>query len=327
MATRRPTRVPHRMPRQCMPASCHSGQRTKRARRMWVPLRRHRDSISLGQSVVEFALILPVLMLIFLVALDFGRLFFSYIQVTNAAREAASNAALEARNVQNGTLTAADYYAGIVTAATQETNVQGQQGATAAIAVSSPTCFTPAAQAISCASAPQDSTTATGIGNTVRVTVTQPFSFLTPLIGNVFGGSLNLTASATAPVLNPMVASVIGQPTPTPTHSPTPTPTPSPTPTPTPTPSGAPTPTPTPTPTPAPTPTPTPMCIVPNFINAYWADIGANNTWAGAGFTGTLSFKGGNESKVIQSQSLEPLASVACTSDMQVSHGNDLKYP
>jgi PKD domain len=43
------------------------------------------------------------------------------------------------------------------------------------------------------------------------VTVSQPFTFLTPLIGNLFGGSLTLTTSATAPVMNPLVASVVTQ--------------------------------------------------------------------------------------------------------------------
>src|SRR5262245_51647344 len=46
-----------------------------------------------GQSVVEFALILPVFVFLLLMAIDFGRLFFSYVQVTNAAREGAAYAA------------------------------------------------------------------------------------------------------------------------------------------------------------------------------------------------------------------------------------------
>jgi Flp pilus assembly protein TadG len=48
-----------------------------------------RPSHDRGQGLVEFALILPVMMLILLIAVDFGRLFFTYIQVNNAAREAA----------------------------------------------------------------------------------------------------------------------------------------------------------------------------------------------------------------------------------------------
>ncbi|TYP53769.1 TadE/TadG family type IV pilus assembly protein [Thermosediminibacter litoriperuensis] len=42
-----------------------------------------------GQAVVEFALVLPVLVLILFGILEFGRIFHSYIVITNAAREGA----------------------------------------------------------------------------------------------------------------------------------------------------------------------------------------------------------------------------------------------
>ena len=50
---------------------------------------RNRDRKSRGQSLVEFALVLPLLAVIILGALDLGRAFFTYIIVTNAAREGA----------------------------------------------------------------------------------------------------------------------------------------------------------------------------------------------------------------------------------------------
>lgn len=46
-----------------------------------------------GQSVVEFALALPVLLLILLIAIDFARLFFGYVILTNSTRIAANYAA------------------------------------------------------------------------------------------------------------------------------------------------------------------------------------------------------------------------------------------
>ncbi|HAF49233.1 MAG TPA: pilus assembly protein TadE [Anaerolineaceae bacterium] len=46
-------------------------------------------SRSRGQSLVEFALVLPLLLLLILGALDFGRLFHAQIVLTNAAREGA----------------------------------------------------------------------------------------------------------------------------------------------------------------------------------------------------------------------------------------------
>jgi Flp pilus assembly protein TadG len=48
-----------------------------------------RVSSQLGQSLVEFALILPILLIVFLGVLDLGRSFYTYIALTNAAREAA----------------------------------------------------------------------------------------------------------------------------------------------------------------------------------------------------------------------------------------------
>ena len=54
---------------------------------------------SRGQSVVEFALILPVLVLLLLITLDFGRLFMSYITLTNTTRVAANYGSHEPRRV------------------------------------------------------------------------------------------------------------------------------------------------------------------------------------------------------------------------------------
>ena len=47
----------------------------------------------LGQAVVEFAIILPIFILLMLMAVDFGRFFFTYVQLNNSAREAVAYAA------------------------------------------------------------------------------------------------------------------------------------------------------------------------------------------------------------------------------------------
>ena len=47
-----------------------------------------------GQSFLEFALILPVLLIILAGVLDLGRLYFSYVTVTDAAAEGAAYAAI-----------------------------------------------------------------------------------------------------------------------------------------------------------------------------------------------------------------------------------------
>src|SRR4051794_17509849 len=55
-------------------------------------LKRGRRS-SRGQSFVEFALILPVLLLILLFGIDFGRVFLGWINLNNVAKVAANYAA------------------------------------------------------------------------------------------------------------------------------------------------------------------------------------------------------------------------------------------
>jgi len=47
-----------------------------------------------GQSLVEFAIILPLLLIVLAGVLDLGRLFYSYVAVTDAAAEGAAYGAL-----------------------------------------------------------------------------------------------------------------------------------------------------------------------------------------------------------------------------------------
>ncbi len=54
------------------------------------------DRRAQGQALVEFALVVPVMLVLLLLAVDFGRLFFSYIAINNAAREATFYAATHA---------------------------------------------------------------------------------------------------------------------------------------------------------------------------------------------------------------------------------------
>jgi hypothetical protein len=48
--------------------------------------------MSRGQAMVEFALVLPILALLLVVAIDFGRVFFGWVSLTNAARIGANYA-------------------------------------------------------------------------------------------------------------------------------------------------------------------------------------------------------------------------------------------
>jgi Flp pilus assembly protein TadG len=183
-----------------------------------------------GQALVELALIVPIMLLLFLATIDLGRLYYSTITVSNAAREAALEATVHPTSYIAGTCDPDT--SSIVCAAVNE-------------AASSWVTVAPGDVALTCTPSCSED-----YGNTVNVTVTGNFKLLTPLISGFTGGS-NVTLTATAK------GEVIEVPAPVTTATPTPTPTP------TPDPSATPTPTPDPGPTPTPTPVPTPACSPP----------------------------------------------------------------
>jgi hypothetical protein len=65
--------------------------------------RRSEEPASRGQSMVEFALILPILALFLLLAVDFGRVFFGWVGIQNASRIGANQAARDPEPWSNGT--------------------------------------------------------------------------------------------------------------------------------------------------------------------------------------------------------------------------------
>jgi Flp pilus assembly protein TadG len=280
---------------------------------------------SRGQALAELAFVVPIFLLLLMVAVDFGRVFTTYIAVSNAAREGAFYAAEHAKD---SPFDQAAFDSGVTAAALREANVQAQ-GGEGTMSVGTAACFEAASGTpVTCSTA---ANFATGIGNHVSVSVLQPFTFLTPFVGELFGGSINLDSTATAPVLNPVTVSILApSPTPTPVPTPTPTPVPTPTPTPVPTPTPTPvpgaTPTPTPTPTPAPTATPVPQCTVPNLIGQFYnTSPSALFAWQSvAKFTGPLGDDTNGHD--ISSQSRVPGTVIPCSSGMDVSQGNNLAY-
>ena len=97
-----------------------------------------------GQSLVELALVLPLFALLLLMAIDFGRVYFTYIQVNNAAREAANYAATSPTGPTDS--------AGILAAATQEVDAQSQGGARS-VTIPSAVCNDSAGNVINCTDA------------------------------------------------------------------------------------------------------------------------------------------------------------------------------
>jgi hypothetical protein len=151
--------------------------------RLAARLRAHLRNRTLGQSLVEFALVLPVFLLFFAAALDLGRVFYANISLNNAAREGAFQAAI----------TPALYIED--QACDQATNrvvcrIQNEtRGSMIAIA---PTDIDVTCSVPGCANDP---------GSLVTVEVRGRFRLITPLLSIVFGGQdLDLSSSAVAQI-------------------------------------------------------------------------------------------------------------------------------
>ena len=251
----------------------------------------------LGQSLAEFALTLPLALLMILFGLDFGRVFLGWVSLNQAAREAANYAAMNptAWSLPYNLAVQAEY-ARLVT--TEASNINC-------------TLVTPVPDP----SFPDGN----GIGAPALVELDCRFDLITPMIGVLTGNPIPVSASSAFPIRSGNiegVPAVSALPTVTPDPSATPSPTPAPTPTPDP--AATPTPTPDPAATPTPTPAPTPqMCTVISLLNVLANK--AEDNWQDAGFTGTVVFVPLVPPNYrIQWQSLTVGTSVLCTTGITV---------
>ncbi len=187
-------------------------------------LRFRRRNRTNGQSLVEFAFVLPLLLVMVAGAADLGRLFFGYVTVESAAREAAFYGASKPGCDINQP-TCAD--PANVTWRLNE-DLSGLQGATWTISCEDPS-GTPRANS-ACAE-----------GDSYVVAITYPFQLVTPILSSIVGTGFDISTSQSALVLN-SAPGAAATPTPTPVPTPTPDPLATPTPTPTPTPLATPTP-------------------------------------------------------------------------------------
>ena len=146
---------------------------------------RDRRRSSRGQSLVELALIAPVFLILLLTAIDLGRLMYSQITITNAAKEGALVAS------QGGTWQAG---AGCSDANTVMcgalTEAQGGFIVVDQTAVN-----------LSPAVCDKDAPYPAGGPPTVTVEVTAPFRLVTPIIASIVGNNIVLYASADAECL------------------------------------------------------------------------------------------------------------------------------
>jgi PKD repeat protein len=170
--------------------------------RLAARLRTHLHDRTRGQSLVEFALVLPILMMLTLTALDFGRVYLGYINLQNMARIAANFAA----NNPDAWTASADP---AVTTARQATRLKYQNQILGD--ASATNCNLPLVAGVRTAPNPTftdaNANGAPEIGDTAKVGISCTFGVITPVIANVVGGSIQVSAASTFPVKSGMTAS------------------------------------------------------------------------------------------------------------------------
>jgi PKD repeat protein len=164
---------------------------------------RRRFAVPRGQSLVEFALILPAMLFLSLIVLDFGRVYLGWINLQNMTRAASNFAA----NHAEAWLAPLDP-ANAATITQYRNQVINDAAKTNCV-------LTPAV--------PQDPTftdgngdlTTTEIGDRATVQLTCTFTLITPIISNIVGKNLLVSSSAMFPVKSGTFASAGGGTAPT----------------------------------------------------------------------------------------------------------------
>jgi Flp pilus assembly protein TadG len=135
--------------------------------------------------VVEFAMVVPFVLVIILFALDLGRLFYSYISLHDAARTAANYA---------GSHPFAKFDDGSEYAQRVEDAGLGSLAGFCSVdtgSIPAPT-FTD--------SGIDSNVTKTDLGDNVTVTLTCQFGLVTPVVSSVLGENIDLEATAVFPI-------------------------------------------------------------------------------------------------------------------------------
>jgi PKD repeat protein len=145
-----------------------------------------------GQSLVEFAIVLPILLFLTHVALDFGRVYLGWINLQSMARIAANVAANNPTAWSSGN--------GAVQA-TYQNQIRNDAAAT--------NCRLPTVSGVTMAPDPTFADTggnggAADIGDSATVALSCTFELITPGIRDVLGGSITVSASSVFPVKTAM---------------------------------------------------------------------------------------------------------------------------
>jgi hypothetical protein len=255
-----------------------------RARRDVRVRRAHR-----GQGLVEFALIAPLILLLLLVTIDFGRALYGWVVLQNSARIAANFAGLNPDGWQNNIASVKARYEAEVTSDLTAANCDSF--VTSGAPAPDPTFIDGPDQAVP--NGPPDTTY--DVGDIARVTLACTFHPITPIISAIISNNFQLQATSEFRI---RVGSVVGLANPTAIPPP-----------------ATPTPTPTATSTAASTPTATPACvIVPDLVHngvATETVAEARGEWLAAGFrANTFTPASGVPNKVVLTQTTSPTTSI-----------------
>jgi len=139
-----------------------------------------------GQSLVEFALVLPVFLLVVLAIVDGGRAIFAYNGSSQAARNVARVASVNCFD-PNGVYPPCDK--------------SSDPAVASAIAAQQVSLVGPATWTVTCVdSSGNTPTPACAIGDYVKVTVTATFKLITPGVSLAFG-TVGVTSTSTQQIL------------------------------------------------------------------------------------------------------------------------------
>lgn len=133
-----------------------------------------------GQAMVEFALVLPILAVLLVMAIDFGRVFFGWVALHNASRIAADFAA---SHTDNWT-TSEDTYRALVRGDLESIN-----------------CFPSGGSTWDDSDIPDpDYPSGTAAGSPAVVALECSFELITPLASSILGGPVSVGAESSFPV-------------------------------------------------------------------------------------------------------------------------------
>jgi hypothetical protein len=186
---------------------------------MKLPMVRRWRRVSRGQALVEMAIILPVLLLLLVMALDLGRVFFGWVGLQNAARIGANYAAIhpDAWSAPDNPvkLLARSQFANQMIADAQALNCDQDTNGDGTF--DEDDLPLPVFTNVVGSASPYE------LGDHASITLECEFGLITPLANGIFGGGVHIDAKAVFPVRGGTIANI---PTPGALTSPSPTPTP-----------------------------------------------------------------------------------------------------